>query len=142
MRIERTHDEGIGLAAAIVRLNEVKKHREQADLAVKDAEAVVIDLMYKSREKSYEVPILSDGKKKLARATIVHAERVTVDSEGLKATLGTRKFNTVADYKVNQAKLTKAIEDGKIDQSVVAPFLTVKDSKPYIRLTEAEEENV
>jgi hypothetical protein len=141
MRIERTHDEGQGLAAAVVRLNEVKKAREVLDLAVKDAEAVVIDLMHKSREKSYEVPIFSDGKKKLARATIVHAERVTVDGEGLKATLGTRKFNTVADYKVNQAKLTKAIEDGKIDQEVVAPFLTVKDSKPYIRLTEAEEEN-
>lgn len=139
MRIERTHDEGQGLEAAISRLEAAKKVKAEVELALKDAEQLVIDLMHKAREKSYNIT-KKDGR--VIKATIVHAERVTVDSESLKAALGTRKFNTVADYKVNQAKLTKAIEDGKIDQSVVAPFLTVKDSKPYIRLTEAVEENI
>jgi hypothetical protein len=136
MKIERKHDEEHRLEAAIAHLASSKKLKEQADALVKDAELKVVDLMHKMREKSY---ISTVGELQF-KATVVHAERIKVDGEGLKATLGTRKFNTVADYKVSQSKLTKAIEDGKIDQEVVAPFLTVQETKPYIRLTEAQEE--
>jgi hypothetical protein len=136
MKIERTHDEEHRLEAAIAHLAIAKKTKEQADEMVKSAELKVIELMHKTREKSH---ITTVGELHF-KATVVHAERIKVDGEGLKATLGTRKFNTVADYKVSQSKLTKAIEDGKIDQEVVAPFLTVQETKPYIRLTEAQEE--
>lgn len=132
MRIERTHDTEDRLDQALIALRDAKRAAAEAKSQIALAQAEVIRLLNNKQLKSWGV---NDGGKSY-KATVVAPERVAVDAVGLREKLGPAKFRTIADQVLNETKLEQAIEKGKILAEVVAPFLTTKDSKPYIRFTE------
>lgn len=77
-----------------------------------------------------------DGK--IRQYTKAAQTRTKVDSEGLRAALGARAFNQFAPRVFNKKLLEEALEVGKVDPAVVAPFVEVTTGDPYITFTESD----
>lgn len=79
-----------------------------------------------------------DGK--VRQYTQASQTRTAVDSEGLRAALGTREWNKIAPRVFNKKLLEEALELGKVDPEVVAPFVTATQGAPYVTYTESDPE--
>jgi hypothetical protein len=74
------------------------------------------------------------------RVTFVQQQRTTIDEDGIKEALG-KKFHSVSREILDQKKLEAAIESGDIPVDLITPYLGVRKSNPFSKLTRVEAED-
>jgi len=58
-----------------------------------------------------------------------------IDEKGLRKALGARVFDKFTERKLNRKKLEDAIDQGAVDQLVVAQYVEAKKSEPFLTFT-------
>jgi hypothetical protein len=91
--------------------------------------------MYEIKTEDVE---LADGE--TYRVTFVQQQRTTIDEDGIKEALG-KKFHSVSREVLDQKKLEAAIDNGDIPADLITPYLGVKKSNPFSKLTKVEAED-
>lgn len=76
------------------------------------------------------------------KVTVVSQERVSVDEEGIRTALTDDQMGLIVTPKVDKGRLEAAIVTGLIEAEVVAPYLQIKATNPFPRITKkiAEED--
>lgn len=133
-----TDTQKIGLLGDMI--ERVRKAQIEADLVNGNLDFAKKQLtafleMYEIKTEDVE---LSNGE--TYRVTFVQQQRTTVDEDGIKEALG-NKFHDVSREILDQRKLEAAIESGDIPVDLITPYLGVKKSNPFSKLTKVEAED-
>jgi len=121
-------------SGALTRYIEAKKAADQAIRELKLAEEELAESLRTAGQKTIS---LTEGDK-VQRATYVQTETTKIDEDGLRKAVGVKLWNRVTDRKVNKAKLITLIGEGEISQEPASSFISVQQSKPYIRFSEGQ----
>jgi hypothetical protein len=117
-------------------LREARAQTQLAKLEEKKIETQLIELMNESKMRSAVVDY-HDGFS--IKASVVSAERTSVDEVSLRKALGAREFNKLTVRKLDKHKLEDAIKSSSVDPVIVAQCTTFVANSPYVRITESVE---
>lgn len=112
-------------------LHDLKEKALAAQTAVELQQEKVIDLLRLEGQKS-RTATTRLGR---FRATVVQGQTVKYNEAGLKKALGADLWKKVTKQVLDKALLEDKVSTGDIDIHVVAEHTTVKDNKPYVRIT-------
>jgi hypothetical protein len=130
--IEQPDPQVLELEAELERLRRIKDHYEESKQRLEQQTEVVYHMLNERGRKSWPL----DNH----RFTIVQAERVKINEDGLRKALGARAFNKLTIRKVDQKKVTEALTQGEIDPVVVSQYTEAVLNRPSIRITEVPHE--
>lgn len=71
-----------------------------------------------------------------ARVTVVHAERIKVDTEALIHSVGRRNWNKMTKRVFDRKALEECLRLGTVDAGAVLPHIEIKQGDPYLRITD------
>lgn len=74
------------------------------------------------------------------RFTYVTNRRVMVNEDGLRKVLGDHVFERYTKRAFDRAAMERAIDNGEIDPSTIAPFVEYADSAPFVKFTVVKKE--
>jgi len=71
------------------------------------------------------------------KVTVVQGETVSIDAAGLEEYLGKRNFKKLCTYKIDQKGVERGIKapDIPLSAETAAPFVTINQSKPYMKVS-------
>jgi hypothetical protein len=69
------------------------------------------------------------------KVTVVAAETVRVDEEGLRKAIGAVAYRRICKQKVDNKLLDAAVRDGVLSLDTVAEHVTIKKNTPHVRVT-------
>lgn len=118
----------------IIAVDDYLRAREAADRAdewVKKAEARLLAVLEEQGVKS--TTLVKDNIK--YTTTVTSRTQIVYDEPGLKKALGYKAFEKLTTPKLDRAKLSAAIDEGRLDPSVVAQHSTVNPGARSVRLT-------
>lgn len=130
-----SEEEADELDIAIAELEQLKAAATKAQLAYKQLETKVLDMLDEREEKTHVSPF--DGG---WQATKVVGERITIDEPKLHELIGEQLWDHVTSRKFDKAKLEHCVALGLINGADVAECATVQQNSPYLRLTRHREQ--
>lgn len=136
MRLESSTQTTSTKRELITKLILARQNEQQASSEVKALERDLKLLMEEDQNKTLTAPV--QGTK--YRVTYVRGNRISVNSDGLRKALGTKKWNLVTEKKFSKARLEKALDDGKIEATEVSPYVTEVENAPFLRISEVKSE--
>lgn len=112
-------------------LVKAKETQREANELVEEIQSKLVEYAEREQTKTIESGTV--------RATVVCSERISYNERLLKKALGVKLWNTIKTEKVDASKLKTAMTQGAIDPVIVAQHSTITKSKPFLRLSNAEE---
>lgn len=97
---------------------------------------VLTDYMEANQRKTLRV---SDGEGFVVQATYKQQTSVKIDEDGLRKKMGAPNFDKYTVKKLDRKKLEAALDDSEALRLVVAPYVTVSKSAPFIQMTVKED---
>lgn len=117
---------------ALVRLTMLKDIAKKAQDLVAQAEKSLIDAMAREH-KDQVTAVTADGDE--VKGTLVAPQRVSIDAEAIHKVVPAKTWNKITKQVLDTALLEAAVAMGEVDAQVVADASTVKDTKPYVKIT-------
>lgn len=106
--------------------------KQESDIASKKAEIkkVLDEYVMDQKEQSIEV---TDSSGSHWKATTVSAERVSIDPDKLRETVGEEVWEDIKVNAFDQKKLQEVIKNGDVTLRQVEQVSTTTKNKPYVR---------
>ncbi len=116
---------------------DAKAAADRADAHLKLLQRALLERMEEKQQKT--IAVTRNGVKQ--QVTYVKRETHEIDEKGLRKKLTAKVFDKYTKKVLDRKAMEQAMEEGVIDPMVVAPFVSEKDSAPYLRYTikDAEE---
>ena len=98
----------------------------------------LIGLLQMDNTNKYEVKVNYDSfgeYQTLVRANVIAKSTVAIDELGLLNDIGSEVYDTLVEKKINHKLLQQAVEEGIVDADIVHKHTTVKEGKPYVKIT-------
>jgi len=122
---------------AIFSYQNLLEQRQEIDDLIDAAKQSIFQIAEQAGQKSISA---KHGSTKIT-VTVVSKEVTTFNEDGLKKALGSVSYKKLCKTSLDKDKLLKAISAGDVDPVVVATYSEIKQSAPYIRLTEKAEDD-
>jgi len=108
---------------------EAKAELDKAQARLDELAARLIKMMEQDQRKSYTWRVGDQ----ICTLTYVQGHTIHVDEPGLRRKLTARVFDKYTRRVLDRKKMEQAIDTGEVDRVTIAPFLTERPNKPFLK---------
>ncbi|QZE10844.1 hypothetical protein SEA_CHISANAKITSUNE_78 [Gordonia phage ChisanaKitsune] len=130
---QQVQEETDGIQGQIVRISDLRKRADDLKAVIDQEQEELLSAMEESGISSAQATDPATGD--VVQATVVKGEIVTTDDTKLKKRVGAAVWNKISTRTLDKSLLDSAIKSGVVSDVDVATASTVRQRKPFIKIT-------